>query len=492
MQHCAETRLGRFEIVRELARGPNSTVYLARDPEIERTVVIKLFGRGVLTPGELADRVRSVNELSHAGIAKIFDLAFKEPEGDPFLVLEFVEGVPLENILTKGKLSEPEALRLTAELLDALADAHRHGVSHHNLKPSNLIVTPGGHLKVTDFVGGRRNGATPFTAPERLKGSGDARSDLFSVGVILYLMLSGFRPFQGSTEATIGFKLVNQHPVPVAAMDMELSPELDLVIDRFLAKNPDDRYQTADEALQDIERIRKAKEARSAVTLGTQTRGASRDLLETVGFSTGVLRETNNQSASSRRVDWLWHVGIPAAVALASVVALLALRPLMQDVPAVPVLSAHLNVPRLPVKSQSVPAKSHRKKGTREIGDVTAARYVSAPDPPRAEIVAVPVELRQPFRECMMSIWVDEKLTYKNQIHGERKNRFLHMGSSSAEYLTLIEIPAGNHSVRIEVRGVGDSYDATGSLSANFSKANDQKLRITAEKSHPQLDLQLN
>src|SRR5512146_2125796 len=181
MQNCAETRLGRFELVRELSRGLNSTVYLARDPEIERTVVIKLFGKGLLSPDELADRVRSVNELSNVGIAKIFDLGYTEPAADPFLVMEYVEGKPLENVLAKGKLPEAEALALTLDLLSALSCAHAQGVWHHNLKPSNLIVTQDGHLKVTDFVASRRTGATPFTAPERLKSNGDERSDLFSV-----------------------------------------------------------------------------------------------------------------------------------------------------------------------------------------------------------------------------------------------------------------------------------------------------------------------
>lgn len=91
-----------------------------------------------------------------------------------------------------------------------------------------------------------------------------------------------------------------------------------------------------------------------------------------------------------------------------------------------------------------------------------------------------------------MSIWVDEKLTYQNRIRAQRKARFLHMGSSTAEYLTLVQIPAGNHAVKVEVNGVGENYQGSGSLSATFSKTNDQKLRITAEKSRLQLDLQLN
>lgn len=491
MPNCAETRLGRFEVVRELARGPDCTVYLARDPEIERAVVIKLFGKGLLTQHEIAERVRAVNELSHTGIAKIFDLAFREPEGEPYLVVEFVEGKSLESILAKGKLSEAEALKLTSDLLNALAYAHKHGVFHHDLKPSNIIVTPDGELKITDFAGSRRNGATPFTAPERLKGQGDGRSDLFSVGVILYLMLSGFRPFQGSTEATIGFKLVHQHPVPVAAMDMELSPELDFVIGKFLAKNSDERYQAAEEALRDIERLRNAKHAEAPTWPGEPTIGKPVDLLDVLGFRGSMPRlQEIKRYRPAQGAAWLWWL-LPVGVAISGVAMLATVKPLYRDLPSAPVISVHLRVPSLPLKPQLTASKSARNTAKNSLR-ATTPQPVLRPYQAKAEIVAVPVELRQPFSECVMSIWVDEKLAYKNRIRGEKKSRFLHMGSSSAGYLTLVQVPVGNHAVKVEVNGVEGDYDASGSLSGTFSKEHDQKLRVIADKSRPQLDLQLN
>lgn len=491
MPNCAEIRLGRFEVVRELARGPDRTVYLARDPEIERTVVIKLFDQRLFASHELTERVRAVNDLSHAGIAKVFDLAYTEPAGDPFLVTEFVEGKSLESTLAKGKLSEAEALHLVVDLLEALAYAHRQGVFHHDLKPSNLIVTPDGELKITDFAGSRRNGATPFTAPERLKSQGDGRSDLFSVGVILYLMLSGFRPFQGSTEATIGFKLVHQHPVPVAAMDLELSPELDFVIGRFLAKNPDERYQTAEEALRDILKVRKAKEAEASKWPGERPAGTPADLVDALGFRGAMPRlQEITRLPVDRRATWVWWL-LSAGVAVSGLATLAAVKPLDRDGPVAPVISVHLKVPSLPLEPQPMASKSARNRATHTSASTTP-QTGRGPSQAKADIVAVPVELRQPFRECVMSIWVDEKLAYKNRIRGEKKSRFLHMGSSSAEYLTLVQIPAGNHSVKVQVNGTEGNYDASGSLSATFSKANDQKLRITADKSRPQLDLQLN
>lgn len=501
MQNSAVTRLGRFELVRELTRGLNSTVYLACDPEIERTVIIKLFGRGLLSPDELAERVRLVNELSHVGISKIFDLGYTEPAGDPYLVMEFVEGKPLENVLTKGKLPELEALGCTLDLLSALSCAHAHGVYHHNLKPSNLIISHDGHLKVTDFVASRRSGATPFTAPERLKGNGDERSDLFSVGVILYLMLSGFRPFQGNTEATIGFKLVHQHPVPVAAMDLELSPELDFVIGRFLAKNPDERYQTADEALRDITRIRNAKEIGSTTSQFEHPGETTLDVLEAMGYRGGEPRE-RPPARSARARGRLRLLAIPGGIAIVSVIAISFFGPFMRRIPEAPVVSVHLEAPSRVVEHHDTPSKpgetkahlfrSAAKSTSSEVSPRKSTIPSNTTPVPKTEVVSVPIELRQPFRECVMSIWIDEKLAYRNQIRGEKKSRFLHMGSSTAEYLTMIQVPAGSHSLKIEVNGLGENYDASGSLSATFSKTTAQKLQITAEKSRRELALQLN
>jgi len=266
MYNSVETRYGRFELIMELGQGLKSAVYLARDPAIERCVALKVLRKTKLSAEEISDRIKAVSGLSHLRIAKVFDFCFTEPERVPYLVLEYVEGNSLEVVLaTQGKLPQQEAIALTIELLDGLSHAHAHGVSHHNLKPSNLIITTDRHLKITDFVY-LKSSSTAFLAPERLNAEGDTRSDLFSVGAILYLMLSGHRPFQGDTDATISFKLVHQHPVPVAAMDMKLAPELDFVVARLMAKNPEERYKSADEARRDLEAIQHGLDPQSPGT----------------------------------------------------------------------------------------------------------------------------------------------------------------------------------------------------------------------------------
>ena len=497
MQSCADFRLGRFELLQELGRGLNSTAYLAQDPELERRVVIKLLGKGTLNQEELVARVRSVSELAHVGIARIFDLGYTEPAGDPYLVMEYVEGETLEAVLAKGKLPESEALALTVELLDALSYAHERRMCHHNLKPSNLILTRDGHLKITDFGDIRRSGVTTFMAPERLKSSGDERSDLFSVGVILYLMLSGFRPFQGNTDATIGFKLVHQHPVPVAVMDMKLTPELDLVVGRLMAKIPDERYQTAEEARRDIVAIQKAKNLGVAAPCADEPVDAHLALMESLGFP-GTGRASDRKKPEITKSARFWRLGASLVGACIAIASLAVFKPLIRATPPAPAVSVHLEVPVLASEKHESVAQRKTEPKTDEPHLVAVSGMAKAQEsrgaipPTKGELVAVPIELRQPFRECLMSIWVDKKLTYKNRIRGEKKARFLHLGTTPAEYLTMVQMPVGDHSVRVEVSSVDEKYEASGSVAANFSKTNDQKLRITAEKDHTQLQLQLN
>jgi serine/threonine-protein kinase len=494
MDNCVETKLGRFELVRELGQGIGTTVFSAWDPEIQRPVVIKVLGETTLSPEQLSRRIQSVGNLLHPGIVKIFDLGCTQPAGTPYIVMEHVDGESLEVLVARGKLSQPQALALTLELLDAISYAHGCGVHHHNLKPSNLIVTPEGQLKVTDFLRTRSGNATAFMAPEQLKGTGDERSDLFSVGVILYLMVSGYRPFQGNTDATIGFKLIHQHPVPVAAMDLELSPELDNVIGRFLAKNPAERYQTADEAKLDIVKIKDREHAESVPTGLKEVSDLAPTLFNmsggrrNVGVKAGQpeqLPRAEMRTANSR----LWTATSLLAAAVVGIGIFPMVNPLLKPIPAPPPLAAHLSVPNFATETKSASVKSERLRLVRA---TASERDAASPAKAGPHLVAVPVELRQPFEECLMSIWVDERPAYHNLIRQEKKKRFWRLGTSTAEYLTMVEMPTGKHAVRVEIRAVRDGYDEQAKLSATFSETNRQKLRITCLKSRHPLQIDMN
>jgi serine/threonine protein kinase len=391
-------------------------------------------------------------------------------------------------VLVHRKFKVDQALQLTQELLDVLEYAHVRGVQHHNLKPTNLILTPENHLKVTDFAGTRSSTATAFLAPERLKGIGDERSDLFSVGVILYLLLSGHRPFQGNTDATIGFKLVHQHPVPVAAMDLELSPELDHVIGRLLAKNPDERYQSAADAKADIRNIQSGEGPASPREIPV-------DVLDGISFRKNGRSVLAEKDKSEKKFKFrLSKLALPAVIALVLATIFLALRPLLKPLPATPSLATHIGVPEFAFEtraSQPSPRRPAKKKpaGTAAVSAKSAgvSRVTTA-----HQMVAVPVELRQPFEQCLMSIWIDDRLAYSNVIRSEKKKRFLGIGAANQGYLTMIQAPAGEHSIRVEIKADRDKFEETTELQTLFAEMSGKKLEIKCEKTPRLLKVEMN
>ena len=240
-------KFGRYEILDEIGRGAMGVVYRARDPRINRVVAVKtisLLGQSQEDDLEYRERffreAEAAGRLSHPGIVTIFD-AGEEPETRaPYIVMEFVGGESLEKMLTRNdrKLPLATALQLTMELAEALDTAHCLGVVHRDLKPANILLTEDGHAKIADFgvaklnlahqtAGGRALGTPAYMSPEQLNGDMvDGRSDLFSLGVILYTVVTGHRPFQGNSALTVSYRVVNRDPIPATLLDTELPPSL--------------------------------------------------------------------------------------------------------------------------------------------------------------------------------------------------------------------------------------------------------------------------
>ena len=184
---------------------------------------------------------------------------------DPYIVLEYVPGETLNRILHREKkLPLVTALKFAEEIAEALDYAHAQGVVHRNMKPANILITESGHAKIADFgiaklnlahftIPGRVLGTPAYMAPEQLSGEGaDGRSDLFSLGVILYAMVTGHSPFQGNSATTVCFKVANREPIAASALDMTLPPQLDAVIRRAMAKDPGERHQRGAEFAEDL------------------------------------------------------------------------------------------------------------------------------------------------------------------------------------------------------------------------------------------------
>ena len=271
------TNLGRYEIDAEIGHGAMGVVYRARDPKIDRTVAIKTISLSGLEPDaeqEYRERfvveARAAGRLFHPRIVTIFDVAEDPHTLTPYIVMEYVSGRSLEEVLCteNGTLPLDTALQVTQELAEALDYAHAQGIVHRDVKPSNIIVAEDGHPKIADFGIAKLNaldlpqtghtlGTPAYMSPEQLRGDPvDGRSDLFSLGVILYQLLTGHRPFQGNSTRTISFKVLNRDPVPATALNAELCPELGHVIARAIAKDPSQRYQTGMEMAVDLRDLR--------------------------------------------------------------------------------------------------------------------------------------------------------------------------------------------------------------------------------------------
>ena len=277
-------RFGRYEIIAELGRGAMGVVYKARDPKIDRFVAVKTISLSTQNPEQEREyrerffhEAQAAGRLLHPGIVTIFDTG-EDPEGHiAYIVMEYIAGQSLERMLSEKskKLPLDKALLLTEELAEALDHAHGQGVIHRDMKPANVLVTPQGHAKIADFGIAKMNmaymtlrgqviGTPAYMSPEQLEGEAvDQRSDLFSLGAILYRMVTGFGPFQGNSTATVCFKVANRDPLRASALDPELPPELDSVIARAMAKEPSQRYQRGLEFALDLHELRERGQARN-------------------------------------------------------------------------------------------------------------------------------------------------------------------------------------------------------------------------------------
>src|SRR5438874_1825233 len=200
----------------------------------------------------------------------LFDVGEESQSSSPYIVMEYVAGRSLQKILTeKRKLPLSVGLQLAQELAEALDYAHNQGVVHRDIKPANILITEDGHAKIADFgvawlrqeitQVGEVVGSPAYMAPEQMSGKqGDARSDLFSLGVVLYGMITGFRPFQGNSAKTVVFKVMNIDPVPVTSFQTEVSPELDAIVSRAIAKDPEDRYPSGAALARAIQKFRES------------------------------------------------------------------------------------------------------------------------------------------------------------------------------------------------------------------------------------------
>ncbi len=261
---------GRYRIIRRLGAGGMANVYLAEDTDLGRRVAIKILNDRYAHDDLFVERFRreakSAAALSHPNIVSIYDRG--EAEGTYYIAMEAIDGKNLKEVIREQRRLRPaQAIAYTRQILDALRFAHRNGIVHRDIKPHNILMDPDDRLKVTDFgiaragtsqmtEAGSIMGTAQYLSPEQARG-GDvgATSDLYSVGIVLYEMLTGHVPFTGDNAVEIAMKHTTQPPGRPSAAAPGVPAELDQVVLRALAKNPADRYQSAAEFDSDLARI---------------------------------------------------------------------------------------------------------------------------------------------------------------------------------------------------------------------------------------------
>lgn len=250
---------GRYKILENLGCGATCRVDKAQDNVIGRTVALKSFlqGFGRNSEQQFLQEAQTIGRLSHTSIAQLYDVG-TDLSGTPFLVMEFVSGNNLEQILAESPVPFANAAVWAADLASALACAHRAGILHGDVKPGNIRVTEDGKVKLVDFgvarfasqVSGsdRVLGTPAYLSPEQIEGQKqDGRSDLFSLGVVLYEMITGVRPFAGNSLGEVCAQILTTNPVPPSKHNPSVPAAFDRILKRCLAKNPEERYQSGND-----------------------------------------------------------------------------------------------------------------------------------------------------------------------------------------------------------------------------------------------------
>lgn len=535
-------------------------VYKAYDPKLNRPVAIKTISLVAAdTTEEQACRIRFFREaeaagrLSHPRIVAIFDICENPDTLSPYIVMEYVAGRSLEEILSTEGASMPvdTALRLIQEVAEALDYGHSQGVVHRDVKPSNIIIGQDGHPKIADFGiaqlnvsdstrSGRIWGTPAYMSPEQFKGeSVDGRSDLFSLGVILYRMLTGHRPFQGNSALTLSLKVVNQDPVPPTAFNTGLSPELDCVIARAIAKNPASRYQTGMEMALDLQRLqnRRELERRGDGALPQEDNGTDQAAeLKEVFFSPSTRSKRSafgtgssprdgfaksDKTTTPRHFSRPWQqlcvgllslgslvlafVGLWRAIPISAAAANMTSNPPLETRSVARIASEDLNVAeslRAPGVQLSVknPAREVYPNNIHRSNSLSSEKTRSEVYPDTVQLsdsltsdqsrsCYLGIAVQHHFVTADLSVWIDDQPSYSHSLRGAIKKRVMLFKGVEGYLSDIVHLTPGDHIIRVRVLSEDGSYDESGSISGTFAPGNQQLLAIDFDKHNRRMRL---
>lgn len=332
----------RYEIGDLIGQGGMAEVHLARDTRLDRQVAVKLLKPDLSKDPEFRTRFRqeaqSAARMSHPTVVRVFDAgeeptvdAEGEPAAVPYIVMEYVDGRMVQDIIAEGPLPEAEAVRITKGILTALEYSHRAGIVHRDIKPGNVMVTPGGQIKVMDFgiaravsetsvnvaETGTILGTAGYFSPEQARGeSVDARTDLYSTGVMLFELLTGKPPFEADTAVGVAYQHVAQEAPTPSTITPGITPEMDSVVAKALRKPRDDRFQTATEFKQALDdALAGVLEPFAKPVTGPTEVGAATTMFAALGADEPE-PETTAIATRERAPHVAWLIGAVALIAL--------------------------------------------------------------------------------------------------------------------------------------------------------------------------------
>ncbi|HKF02730.1 MAG TPA: serine/threonine-protein kinase [Candidatus Sulfotelmatobacter sp.] len=522
MERPETKEFGRYEIVGELGRGAMGVVYKARDPQIDRMVAVKTVSMWGQEPEEEQEfRLRFTNEaqaagrLHHPGIVAVFDVGEHPETKDPYIVLECVDGESLNRILHREKKLElGRALKLAEEIADALDYAHAQGVIHRDIKPANILVTQEGHAKIADFgiaklnlahftLPGKVLGTPAYMAPEQLSGEGcDGRSDVFSLGVILYAMVTGHSPFQGNSATTVCFKVANREPIAASALDMNLPPQLDAVISRAMAKDPNERYQRGSDLAEDLRILQQHyKQGSTTSSLRTVSTTGTRSALTSTMMRTGTTARTPaaDVAAAGGAVHHFFSSArtrdlILGALVLILLVIVAGQSKLFVAFPRIGT-SGSRSAPTSPAATADGLVSAHpiQAQPTQSAAGAAPKKASLKTNQVRRQIVVptstIDLAVQHQFKDATLFVWVDDKLTLKLPLHGApQKKLVVFNGIRGVESKTL-KVPAGKHLLRFRAASSDHTIDLSKSLSAEFVGGDTKELQVSFDRHNSAMHL---
>src|SRR5579871_1536341 len=453
----------RYEVIGNLGCGATSRVDKARDTVLGRTVALKTLVHSFGAPTEQKQFLREaqiVSQLSHPAIVNLYDVGI-EDGNVAYLVMEYVQGKTLQQVLaeTTGPMPIPRACAWISDLAGALHRAHRSGVIHGDIKPANILVTEDGKVKLSDFGiarfatqvsgSGKMMGTPAYLSPEQILGEPqNTRSDLFSLGIVLYQMVTGVAPFDGSSVSAVCAQILQAEPVPPSQRNPAVSPELDRIILRCLAKTSADRYPSADAFATSLDAaVRHDKSANVAAVAGgaTASAGIGSDGLPWATASvdpTSADAGVNTSNLPKLKNSWLarplqasdaWFAAALAAAVLCSVPVTRGMRARWPVPPAPAVANAAPHAPNdltgetqytevpdddtADITPETVRLAKQRARAIAKIGTThavqPAAKSVSATTALAAPVMPVPMPampIARPIEKAALKVEIDSSV----------------------------------------------------------------------------------